>query len=99
MGAEETPEIFFTGKEGLILMILYLLIVEAVDDNPIFGRGVVMVKCHQVQGSWYVSVTIARAYANLRGGEDEEKAEVDRSLGLSEEEEEEEEEDDNAKFQ
>ena len=37
--AEETPEMFFTGKEGLILMVLYLLIVEAVDPNPIFSPG------------------------------------------------------------
>ena len=66
--AEDTPETFVTGKKGLIFMILYLLIVEAVDPHPALGPGAVIVRCHRVQGRWCIAVSIARAYINVRAG-------------------------------
>lgn len=57
---DDMPEVHVKGPKSFIRMILYLLIVDAIDKDPVYSQGVVTVKCHMVQGRWTVVVSVTR---------------------------------------
>lgn len=57
---DDIPEVYVKGPERFIRMILYLLIVDAIDMDPVYSPGIVAVKCLTVQGRWNIVVSVTR---------------------------------------